>query len=83
MPNRMISERLKDTRAGSFVKQMSFHLTKIFVIQWILIGIIYSIFRAFDLPNIPLSRVVPVGVLITLTTGILLQIYLKLKQETF
>ena len=78
-----ISLRIKDTRAGSFVKQMSAHLTKIFVIQWILIGMVYSIFRTFDLPNIPLSWVVPVGVLITLTTGILLQLYLKLKQETF
>ena len=67
-----VSLFIKDTPAGSFAKQMSNHLTDIFVIQWILIGIVFSAFRTFEFPDIPLRRVIPVGVLFTLITGFLL-----------
>ena len=76
-----VSLFIKDTPAGRFAKQISNHLTDIFVIQWILIGIIFSFFRIFDLPDIPLVRVIPAGILITLFTGVLLQIYLKQKNR--
>ena len=76
-----ISLHIKDKPIGHFVKQMSSHLTKIFIIQWILIGIVFSAFRTFDLPDIPFCWVVPAGVLFTLATGILLQFYLKKKQR--
>lgn len=73
--------RIKDTLAGNFVRQMSVHLTVIFVIQWILIGIAFSVCRAFDLPDIPLGWVIPVGILTALATGILLQLFLKRKSR--
>ena len=72
-----ISLLIKDKPIGRFVRQMSGHLTAIFIIQWILIGIVFSVFRAFDLPDIPFCWVVPAGVLFTLATGGLLQFYLK------
>ena len=76
-----ISLLIKDTPVGRFIRQMSSHLTDIFIIQWILIGIVFSAFRTFDLPDIPFCWVVPAGVLFTLATGILLQFYLKKKQR--
>ena len=75
-----ISLFIKGTPIGRFVKQMSSHLTEIFIIQWILIGIVFSAFRTFDLPDIPFYWVVPAGVLFTLVTGGLLQSYLKRKK---
>ena len=72
---------IKDTPVGIFAKQMSIHLTVIFVIQWILIGIVFGAFRTFGIPDIPLCWVVPVGVLFTLTTGLLLQLYLNRKHQ--
>ena len=58
------------------VKQTSIHLNEIFVIQWILIGIWFSICRTFDLPDIPFGWVIPVGALIALATGLILSKYL-------
>ena len=72
-----VSLLIKDKPIGRFVKQMSSRLTDIFIIQWILIGIVFSVFRTFDLPDIPFIWVVPVGVLFTLAAGGLLQSYLK------
>ena len=76
-----VSLFIKDKPIERFVKQMSSHLTEIFIIQWILIGIVFSIFRTFDLPDIPFCWVVPAGVLFTLATGGLLQFYLKKKEQ--
>jgi len=50
-----ISVRLRGSALIDCVKQISIHLNKIFVIQWILIGIWFSICRTFDLPDIPLG----------------------------
>ena len=63
-----ISVRLSGSALMDCVKQISIHLNKIFVIQWILIGIWFSICRTFDLPDIPLGWVIPVGILITMVT---------------
>ena len=68
---------LRASAVMGFVKQISIHLNKIFVIHWILIGIWFSICRTFDLPDIPLGWVVPVGILIALATGLILSKYLK------
>jgi hypothetical protein len=57
-----ISVHLRGTALMDFAKQLSLHLNEIFVIQWILIGIWFSICRTFDLPDIPLGWVVPVGI---------------------
>ena len=72
-----ISVRLRGSALMDCVKQTSIHLNEIFVIQWILIGIWFSICRTFDLPDIPLGWVVPAGILITLATGLILSKYLK------
>ena len=69
----------KDTAVMRFAKQMSARLSEIFVIQWLLIGFLFSVCRAFDLPDLPLEWVIPAGVLITLTTGLILQLWLKRK----
>ena len=74
-----VSLLIKDTAAGRFVKQTSSHLTHIFVIQWLLIGLLVAILKVFDIPDIPLPFIVPVGVLLTLVTGFILQLYLKKK----
>lgn len=63
-----ISVYIRDSAVMGFAKQISLHLNDIFVVQWILIGIWFSICRTFDLPDIPLGWVVPVGILITLAT---------------
>lgn len=63
-----ISVRLRGSALMDCVRQISIHLNKIFVIQWILIGIWFSICRTFDLPDIPLGWVIPVGILITMVT---------------
>ena len=64
---------LRASAVMGFVKQISIHLNEIFVIQWILIGIWFSICRTFDLPDIPLGWVVPVGILITLATLLIIR----------
>jgi len=74
-----VSLLIKDTAAGRFVKQTSSHLTGIFVIHWILIGLVFVVLRMFDIPHIPLPFIVPVGVLLTLATGFILQLFLKKK----
>ena len=66
-----------------FVKQMSVHLNDIFVIQWILIGLWFSICRTFDLSDIPLGWVIPVGVLIALATGLILPKYRKRNSDYY
>lgn len=60
--------RLRGSAVMDFVKLISIRLNKIFVIQWILIGIWFSFCRTFDLPDIPLGWVIPVGILITMAT---------------
>ena len=72
MPNRLISDEKVNCS-----RQSELDLLKALPIVFMVI------IHVYEIPNIPLSWVVPVGVLITLTTGILLQLYLKLKQETF
>lgn len=76
-----ISVHFRGSAVMGFVKHLSVHLNSIFVIQWILIGIWFSICRTFDLPDIPLGWVIPVGILIALLTGLILQNYLKRKSD--
>ncbi len=72
------AERIKGTRGMNYITHVAKNLFNIFVIQWILIGIMYSIRLGYELELIPLEWVVPTGLLIVLATGLILECMLKL-----
>ena len=72
-----LASYLNKTSFMRFVEQVSIHLNDIFIVQWLLIGFMFSLCRTFDLPDLPLVFVIPVGTVITLATGLILQKYLN------
>ncbi len=62
-------------RQLDFVANASANLPSIFVIQWILIGMIFAVFWTFNVPGIPLYWVIPAGILFLLATIVILSIY--------